>query len=72
MAIEHTFIGKDGIETKTLTPIKAIRAHCLECLSWSYEEVKNCSATKCPLFPFRLGKSHSGRKGNPNCFKKEL
>lgn len=37
------------------TPIKAIRAKCLDCCCGSYEEVKLCPCQKCPLFPYRLG-----------------
>lgn len=37
-------------------PVKAIRAFCLECLG-NYEEIKICTATKCPLYSFRLGKN---------------
>lgn len=37
-------------------PVKAIRAFCLECLG-TYEEIKVCSATKCPLYLFRFGKN---------------
>ncbi|GIU70440.1 MAG: hypothetical protein KatS3mg002_1676 [Candidatus Woesearchaeota archaeon] len=42
---------------KKLTPIKAIRKHCLECSSGIPSEVKNCIITDCPLYPFRLGKN---------------
>lgn len=37
-------------------PVKAIRAFCLECLG-TYEEIKICSANKCPLYAFRFGKN---------------
>lgn len=32
----------------------AIRAHCLECVYWSADEVRRCTAPACPLFEFRL------------------
>lgn len=38
-----------------LTPIKAIRAKCLDCCGGSAKEVRGCSAPHCPLFPYRLG-----------------
>ena len=41
---------------KRLTPIKAIRAYCMECGERSYEEVKHCVITNCPLYQYRLGK----------------
>ena len=41
---------------KTLTPIKAIRAKCLDCSCQQPKEVRLCPATKCALWPYRLGK----------------
>ena len=46
------------MEDKTITnPIKAIRAKCLDCCCGSSNEVKLCTAEKCPLYPFRFGKN---------------
>ncbi len=45
-----------------LTPMKAIRAKCLDCSAGSANEVKLCPVTSCPLFPYRFGK-------NPNLQK---
>jgi hypothetical protein len=56
MAIEHTFLSKDGSKTKILTPIKAIREKCLECSAWSFYEVKLCPNKNCAIYPFRMGK----------------
>ena len=39
------------------SPMKAIRAKCLDCCCDQREEVKLCPATTCPLYPFRLGKN---------------
>ena len=41
---------------KVLTPIKAIRAYCIECSGGMTKEVKLCPAKKCPLYPYRMGK----------------
>lgn len=38
------------------SPIKAIRAKCLEC-SCTSNEVKLCPVTDCALYPFRFGKN---------------
>ena len=38
-------------------PLKAIRAHCLECVGGSSDEVKLCTAPKCWLYPYRFGKN---------------
>lgn len=40
-----------------LTPMKAIRAKCLECSAGNANEVKLCPITACPLFPYRFGKN---------------
>ena len=39
-----------------MTPMKAIRAKCLDCNSTAHE-VKLCPCTDCALWPFRLGKN---------------
>ena len=39
------------------SPIKAIRAKCLDCCCGSFLEVKECTALRCPLYPFRFGKN---------------
>lgn len=44
-------------EEKHLTPIKAIRAKCLDCCCGSSNEVKLCTAEKCALWPYRFGKN---------------
>ena len=56
MSVKHTFIYKGTTKTKKLTPTKAIREKCLECSCWSFEEVKECPAKDCALFPYRFGK----------------
>lgn len=72
-----------GVDPRTLTkeqkdalphiksPIKAIRAKCMDCCIGQEAEVRKCTATSCALWPFRFGKNiFSTRKGNPNAFKK--
>lgn len=52
---------------KHLTPIKAIRAKCLDCCGGSKKEVRNCTAVdSCPFFPHRAGKRPDNRKGQGN------
>jgi len=43
-------------KSRIRTPIKAIRANCLECMCGSYKEVRECHIEDCPLWPYRLGK----------------
>lgn len=45
-----------------LTPIKAIRANCIECSSNQPKEVRECQVVNCALFPYRFGKNPK-RKG---------
>ena len=40
-----------------ISPVKAIRAKCLDCSCDSAYEVQNCPVTDCPLYPFRFGKN---------------
>lgn len=40
---------------KVLTPMKAIRAKCLDCCCGSSVEVKLCPVRNCPLFSYRFG-----------------
>lgn len=42
---------------KITSPIKAIRAKCLDCCCGQRSEVKLCTVETCPLFPFRFGKN---------------
>jgi len=44
-----------GME-KRLTRGQAIRLKCVDCCCGSYAEVRNCPATQCPLWRYRLGK----------------
>lgn len=39
------------------SPIRAIRAYCLNCVCGNSAEVRSCELTKCPLHPFRFGKN---------------
>lgn len=39
------------------TPLKAIRAKCLDCSCYQINEIKLCATTKCPLYAYRMGKN---------------
>jgi len=45
-----------------LSPIKAIKAKCLDCSCHSKKAVRSCHITDCSLYPFRMGKNPN-RKG---------
>lgn len=38
------------------TAIRSIRAFCVECIGGA-AHVEECTALKCPLYPFRMGKN---------------
>lgn len=51
-----------------LTPVKAIRAKCLDCCCDSQTEVRLCENTKCALHHYRIGhrpKNDSEDNGKP-------
>ncbi len=39
-----------------LTPMRAIRAKCLDCSCGSPKEVRLCPVTRCALWPYRMGR----------------
>ena len=48
--------GLQGFSGKIITsPVKAVRAKCIDCCCGSSREVRFCPVTDCPLFPFRFG-----------------
>ena len=53
---------------KMLTPIKAIRAKCIDCCCGQLVEVRLCGITDCALYPYRMG--HRPKK-NKNGIKIE-
>lgn len=44
-------------EKKITSPVKAIRAKCLDCNCGSSKEVELCPCVDCSLYPFRFGKN---------------
>ena len=66
MAIEHRILKNSSGETilVKLTATSAIRKHCIECMGFSSDMVKECSSPLCCLYPFRFGKnpSYFGKK----------
>ena len=45
-----------------LSPLKAIRAKCLDCMCGQMQEVRLCPCEDCPLYPYRMG-HNPNRKG---------
>jgi hypothetical protein len=48
-------MGKEK-KMKRLTPLKAIRAKCMECSNMKYKEVELCPCDDCPLYAYRFGR----------------
>jgi len=47
---------------RAATPIDSIRAFCLHCMGGSSRKaVDECTAPRCPLYPYRYGKRPSGK-----------
>jgi hypothetical protein len=46
-----------GMGHEPMSPMAAIRAHCLDCCAGSSDEVRKCMALRCPSWPFRTGKN---------------
>jgi len=44
------------VEHNAQSPLRAIRAKCLDCSCYQASEVRLCEAVRCPLWPFRAGK----------------
>ena len=39
-----------------MTPIKAIRAKCLDCCCCQHKEVRLCTVLRCPVWLYRMGR----------------
>ena len=44
-----------------LTPLKAIRAKCMDCTAGQFIEIRLCTCTECPLYEYRMGKRPKGK-----------
>jgi hypothetical protein len=51
-----SFCQKKVSMKKILTPIKVIRAKCVDCMNHQTKEIRLCPMTNCPLWPYRMGK----------------
>ena len=47
---------------KTVSPLRAIRAKCLECSNYSAYEVRLCPIQDCDLYPFRMGRNPNRKR----------
>ena len=44
------------------TPIKAIRAKCLDCCAGQTAEVRKCTLKNCALYQYRMGRRPKGEE----------
>ena len=57
---------------KRVTRAKAIRLKCLDCCCGNNAEVRRCPSTKCPLYPYRMGREEKGMyEGDPETENEE-
>ena len=66
MRMEKAYIKKvmDMINAgKRTSPLKAIRAKCLDCMGFQLGEVRNCPSQDCPLWKYRFASNKSGARG---------
>jgi hypothetical protein len=47
---------------KILTPIKAIRAKCIDCCGGVMYQVRECGCSDCSLYPYRMGKNPNRKR----------
>ena len=62
---------KGRVSEKVLTPMKAIRAKCLDCSCYQPKKVRLCPVTQCPLWPYRMGKRRKGEAKGTNTPERE-
>ena len=51
--MKEAFGRKPG---EALTPIAAIRRHCVECMGGHYGDIAKCRRWQCHLHPYRMGR----------------
>ena len=51
-----------------ISPLRAIRAKCLDCVCGSKYEVRLCASRNCPLYPYRMGHKPKGMNDTPDDF----
>ncbi len=49
-----------------LTPLRAIKKHCLECSGYEKKQVRECVIRDCVLFSYRQGNNPNRKRTNAN------
>lgn len=55
--IDNELNEEEGNNEEIKSPLKAIRAFCIDCMGGQVREVKLCPSQICPLHAFRMGKN---------------
>lgn len=55
-----------------MTPMKAIRAKCLDCCCDDWRDVKTCPVPDCPLYQYRFGHNPNIKREMSEDRKKEI
>ena len=54
------------------SPMKAIRAKCMDCTGGQFAEIAECAITDCPLYAFQYGKNPYHKRASPKTRAKAL
>ena len=49
-------------KNKKMTPLSQIHKFCVDCLGGQPRLVKDCTAEKCPLYPYRTGHNTNSKR----------
>jgi len=63
-------MAKNGERLIELNRRKAIHERCLNCSCWVPSEVRYCTFTDCPLYPYRTGKGKQNAKSRREAIRK--
>lgn len=57
---------------KRMSPLKAIREKCLDCMGGSHAGVRRCAIPQCSLYEYRFGNNPSlkGKRGDGQALRK--
>lgn len=55
-----------------MTPLKAIKEYCIDCMGGQPRLVKGCTALNCPLYPYRTGHNTTIKREMTDEQRKEL
>jgi hypothetical protein len=60
----NEFVDLSNSGKKRLSPLRAIKMFCWECVGYNTNEVKDCKGEDCPLYRFRFGRNLTKKRGS--------